>query len=54
MKAKECVDRVSAEEFAIVLAKHFTSFYHQASLLNYRQCELLVFSRNVYLFDMDL
>lgn len=31
VKAKECVDRVSAEEFAITLAKHFTSFYHQAS-----------------------
>uniref|UniRef100_A0A164VWX6 DNA (cytosine-5-)-methyltransferase n=1 Tax=Daucus carota subsp. sativus TaxID=79200 RepID=A0A164VWX6_DAUCS len=29
VKAKECSEQVSMEEFAIVLAKHFTSFYQQ-------------------------
>ncbi|XVF82720.1 hypothetical protein PTKIN_Ptkin16aG0071800 [Pterospermum kingtungense] len=29
VKAKECTEQVSAEEFAILLAKHFTSFYPQ-------------------------
>lgn len=29
MKAKECTEQVSAEEFAILLGKHFTSFYPQ-------------------------
>ncbi|XP_010553786.1 PREDICTED: uricase-like [Tarenaya hassleriana] len=28
-KAKECVERVSAEEFAIYIGKHFCSFYPQ-------------------------
>lgn len=31
MKAKECSEQVSMEEFAIVLAKHFTSFYPQVT-----------------------
>lgn len=29
MKAKECSDQLSAENFAILLANHFTSFYKQ-------------------------
>ncbi|XVF14731.1 hypothetical protein REPUB_Repub09cG0087100 [Reevesia pubescens] len=29
VKAKECSEQVSAEEFAILLGKHFTSFYPQ-------------------------
>jgi urate oxidase len=28
-KAKECSEILSAEDFAILLAKHFTSFYRQ-------------------------
>nr|XP_023906156.1 uricase-2 isozyme 1 [Quercus suber]POF18924.1 uricase-2 isozyme 1 [Quercus suber] len=31
VKAKECSEQVSVEEFAILLAKHFTSFYHQVT-----------------------
>jgi urate oxidase len=31
VKAKECSEQVSVEEFAIVLAKHFTSFYQQVT-----------------------
>lgn len=31
VKAKECSEQVSMEEFAIVLAKHFTSFYPQVT-----------------------
>ncbi|GFP81746.1 uricase [Phtheirospermum japonicum] len=31
VKAKECKQRLSAEDFAIVLGKHFTSFYHQVT-----------------------
>ncbi|GMH11229.1 hypothetical protein Nepgr_013070 [Nepenthes gracilis] len=31
VKAKECQEQLSAEAFAIVLAKHFTSYYHQVS-----------------------
>ncbi|GAB4836222.1 hypothetical protein Ancab_001137 [Ancistrocladus abbreviatus] len=31
VKAKECTQQLSAEDFAIVLAKHFTSFYHQVT-----------------------
>ncbi|KAJ8756350.1 hypothetical protein K2173_025162 [Erythroxylum novogranatense] len=30
-KAKECSEQVSAEDFAILLAKHFTSFYKQVT-----------------------
>lgn len=30
-KAKECAQQLSMEEFAIKLAKHFTSFYHQVT-----------------------
>lgn len=30
-KAKECSEQLSAEDFAIVLAKHFTSFYQQVT-----------------------
>ena len=33
VKAHECSEQVSMEEFAIVLAKHFTSFYQQVNLL---------------------
>lgn len=29
VKAKECSEQLSAEEFAILLGKHFTSFYPQ-------------------------
>ncbi|XVE68582.1 hypothetical protein DITRI_Ditri09bG0079900 [Diplodiscus trichospermus] len=29
VKAKECSEQISAEEFAILLGKHFTSFYPQ-------------------------
>ncbi|XWS08139.1 hypothetical protein CRYUN_Cryun41cG0054700 [Craigia yunnanensis] len=29
VKAKECTEQLSAEEFAILLGKHFTSFYPQ-------------------------
>nr|GEV51239.1 uricase-2 isozyme 1 [Tanacetum cinerariifolium] len=29
VKAKECSEEVSVEEFAIILAKHFTTFYQQ-------------------------
>lgn len=32
VKAKECSEKVSVEEFAILLAKHFTSFYPQVNL----------------------
>ncbi|XP_076885925.1 uricase-2-like [Bidens hawaiensis] len=31
VKAKECKEQVSVEEFAIILAKHFTSFYPQVT-----------------------
>lgn len=31
VKAKECSKQVSVEEFAIILAKHFTSFYTQVT-----------------------
>ncbi|CAM8961963.1 unnamed protein product [Rhodiola kirilowii] len=31
VKAKECNDQISAEEFAIFLAKHFTSYYKQVT-----------------------
>ncbi|KAI3705267.1 hypothetical protein L1987_75502 [Smallanthus sonchifolius] len=31
VKAKECTKQVSVEEFAIVLAKHFTAFYPQVT-----------------------
>ncbi|KAL7614353.1 uricase-2 isozyme 2 [Lactuca sativa] len=31
VKAKECSEKVSVEEFAILLAKHFTSFYPQVT-----------------------
>ncbi|KAL8241543.1 hypothetical protein R6Q59_014897 [Mikania micrantha] len=31
VKAKECSEQVSVEEFAILLAKHFTSFYPQVT-----------------------
>ncbi|XP_071706952.1 uricase [Rutidosis leptorrhynchoides] len=31
VKAKECSQIVSVEEFAIILAKHFTSFYQQVT-----------------------
>ncbi|CAA0839178.1 Uricase [Striga hermonthica] len=31
VKAKECKQPLSPEDFAIVLGKHFTSFYHQVS-----------------------
>ncbi|KAJ9540781.1 hypothetical protein OSB04_027287 [Centaurea solstitialis] len=31
VKAKECSEQVSVEEFAILLAKHFTSFYAQVT-----------------------
>ncbi|CAN1747813.1 Uricase-2 isozyme 2 [Linum perenne] len=31
VKAKECSEQLSAEEFAILLAKHFTSFYPQVT-----------------------
>lgn len=31
VKAKECSEQVSVEEFAILLAKHFTSFYQQVT-----------------------
>ncbi|PKI43018.1 hypothetical protein CRG98_036596 [Punica granatum] len=30
-KAKECTEQLSVEDFAILLAKHFTSFYSQVS-----------------------
>ena len=30
-KAKECSEILSVEDFAIILAKHFTSYYKQAS-----------------------
>ncbi|XP_016469505.1 uricase-2 isozyme 1 [Nicotiana tabacum] len=30
-KAKECSEQLSAEDFAIILAKHFTSFYQQVT-----------------------
>ncbi|KAM3360077.1 Uricase-2 isozyme 1 [Capsicum chinense] len=30
-KAKECSEQLSAEDFAVVLAKHFTSFYQQVT-----------------------
>lgn len=29
VKAKECSEQLSAENFAILLARHFTSFYKQ-------------------------
>ncbi|GMY23478.1 uricase-2 isozyme 1 [Fagus crenata] len=31
VKAKECSEQVSVEDFAILLAKHFTSSYHQVT-----------------------
>ncbi|KVI09642.1 Uricase [Cynara cardunculus var. scolymus] len=31
VKAKECSEKVSVEQFAIILAKHFTSFYQQVT-----------------------
>ncbi|PWA95894.1 uricase-2 [Artemisia annua] len=31
VKAKECSEQVSVEEFAIILAKHFTTFYQQVT-----------------------
>lgn len=31
VKAKECKEQLTAEEFAILLAKHFTSFYKQVT-----------------------
>ncbi|CAM8964794.1 unnamed protein product [Rhodiola kirilowii] len=31
VKAKECNDQISAEEFSIFLAKHFTSYYKQVT-----------------------
>ncbi|KAJ4720552.1 Uricase [Melia azedarach] len=30
-KAKECTEQLSVEEFAVLLAKHFTSFYSQVT-----------------------
>lgn len=29
VKAKECSEQISMEDFAIVLGKHFTTFYQQ-------------------------
>lgn len=34
VKAKECSEQVSVEEFAIGLAKHFVSFYQQVSVVS--------------------
>ena len=33
VEAKECSEQVSMEEFAVFLAKNFTSFYQQVNLL---------------------
>jgi len=32
VKAKECGDRLSVEEFAILIGKHFCSFYPQVCM----------------------
>lgn len=34
-KAKECKEQITAEDFAILLAKHFTSFYKQVDHLSF-------------------
>lgn len=34
-KAKECAEQLSAEDFAILLAKHFTSYYRQVKVDNF-------------------
>ena len=31
-KAKECKEQITAEDFAVLLAKHFTSYYKQVAL----------------------
>lgn len=46
-KAKECSDQISVEEFAILLAKHFTLYYKQVDphvstcILNYTRASIL-------------
>lgn len=39
VKAKECSEQLSAENFAILLATHFTSFYKQ--VIKYCEFEIV-------------